>query len=349
MKFTNFEDLPITTMTMVMSLSSQINMDAAFQLLPITKISMKNVKQTAKCKLPHCGTPGAILAMGYKDQRRGIIKNNSPPFKNAVTIDISTKKKNISVKLSPSSIQLCGASSREDGIEAAEHIIQHLKNTQHNLDIIHEDIENTKETVEWLKNNTRGPTCDKIISSQFIEKTQRSVLFTEDDNMIVYPQESVPGNLNYDIVKLLMPFSVDYAYHSDFCRNLDNIIQIERIADRNIFITLINEAMINYNYSLNFKIDRTKLNKMINGKNGFVSRYNNGKGNSVTVESLCPPNDNLTKRRKNKVPHHTFLVYLSGAVTMSGSNREQMKYAYYNFMETINEMRSAIEYKPEDI
>ena len=82
---------------------------------------------------------------------------------------------------------------------------------------------------------------------------------------------------------------------------------------------MIAEAMVNYNYSLGFEVDRTRLNQFIDGQNGFISRYNNALANSVTIElPYDPPKGTAIKRRKNKVPHHTFLVYKSGSVTQSG-------------------------------
>src|SRR5438270_847055 len=100
-----YERLNVTTMTLIMSLNNEVNAELAFHLLPIKRIDVVRKKETSKFKLTHCNIPGSILSMRFRKNVRGVIRNKSTPFKNAVTIDISTKKKNISLKLSAFSIQ----------------------------------------------------------------------------------------------------------------------------------------------------------------------------------------------------------------------------------------------------
>jgi hypothetical protein len=348
MEITPFEDLRITTITMIVTLDSKIHKEIAYHLLPITRIENYKMKNTVKCKLPHSKNPGDIVSMRYKRNTRGIIKNNKKPFKNAVTIDISTKIKNISLKLSKNSIQICGASSKEDGVEASNHVINHLQFVQEMLNKMNDNMNESLELIKWIKNHTKGESVEKtIIETKTCNKMVLNIHNIIMDNYICKPL-NIPEYFDKTLAKYLLSLSVDFLYHSDYCKKLDYILKLKNvIKNKTINIEHIELAMVNYNFSLNFQVDRAKLDQLINEQYGFISRYNNALSPSVTIELRYKPTLNsAVKRRKNKVPHHTFLVYRSGSVTQSGPGEELMKKAYYKFMNFISEIKPEIEYKP---
>jgi len=329
-----------------MSLTNGVNTEAAFHLLPITRIPIQQTRQSSKCKLPHCGIPGSILSMRRGGNTRGVIRSKSSPFKNAVTIDISTVKKNISLKLSSFSIQMCGASSRDDGIEAAEHVLRHLEHIQSILDKIQDDVNSGLEAIQWVKAATLGQQIEKPSweTREFINVAMR-VYRPTFDNTIIKPITAIPKHINEDIAIFLLSLCDDFIYHSDMCRKLDYIPNITAIIDRPLELKHVDEAMVNYNYSLGFEVERAHLDQLIDGQNGFISRFNNALATSVTIElPYEPPAGTSIKRRKNKIPHHTFLCYRSGSVTQSGPGGKLMEDAYYLFMNTIAELKPYIEY-----
>lgn len=351
MNITAYEKLSVTTMTLVMTLSNGVNTEAAFQLLPITRIAIHQTRESSKCKLPHCEIPGSILSMRYRGNVRGVIRSKSDPFKNAVTIDISTSRKNISLKLSSFSIQMCGASSREDGIEAANHVISHLCNIQSVLNKIQDNPDGTREAIDWVKIITRGEIIEKPLweEKQFINVALR-IYRPLSDHSIIKPMITIPENLDKDITLFILSLCDDFIYHSDMCRKLDFIPNIHTIIDEPLQLKNVDEAMVNYNYSLGFEVDRARLNQFIDGQNGFISRYNNALATSVTIElPYEPPAGTSIKRRKNKIPHHTFLVYRSGSVTQSGPGGRLMEDAYYLFMNTIVQLQPYIQYGNQTI
>lgn len=348
MEIIPYEDLILTTMTLCMSLTNGVNTEAAFHLLPVTRIVIQQTRESSKCRLPHCEVPGSILSMRHRGNTRGVIRSKSDPFKNAVTIDISTTKKNISLKLSSFSIQMCGASSREDGIEAATHVLNHLHHIQTILTQMQLDPTGTLQAIEWVKNNTRGPVTEKPFwdLQQFINVTLR-VYRPISDYSIIKPLTPIPDNLNKEITTFLLSLCDDFLYHTDMCRKLDFLPNIHTIIDEPLELKHVDEAMVNYNYSLGFEVDRANLNRFIDGQNGFISRYNNALATSVTIElPYEPPAGTAIKRRKNKIPHHTFLVYRSGSVTQSGPGGTLMRDAYYLFMQTIVQLQPYIQYNP---
>lgn len=345
---TPFQDLPITTMTLVMSLTNAVNTEAAFQLLPITRIAIQQTRESSKCKLPHCEIPGSILSMRFRGSIRGVIRSKLDPFKNAVTIDISTSRKNISLKLSSFSIQMCGASSREDGIEAATHVINHLRVIQNILNKIQADRVGILDAIEWVKNITRGNIIEKPYweEHQFANVSLR-IYKPMNDYAIIKPIVGIPEHLDRDVVMFLLSLCDDFMYHGDMCRKLDFIPNIHTIIDEPLQLNHVDEAMVNYNYSLGFEIDRARLNQFIDGQNGFISRYNNALATSVTIELPYEPlPGTLIKRRKNRIPHNTFLCYKSGSITQSGPGGKIMEDAYYLFMNTIAQLQPYIRYNP---
>ena len=294
-------------------------------------------RETSKCKLPHCDIPGSILSMRFRQNVRGVIRNKSTPFKNAVTIDISTKKKNISLKLSAFSIQMCGASSQEDGEEAATHIINHLHHIQDILNKVALNPTHTLTIIEWVKEHTKGELTEKPgWQVQDGSNLTLKVYTPSMDYFITSPKVPFPPEFDSDLAKFVLSMTEDFLYHSDMCRKLDYIPKFPPLIKDAISVRRIDMAMVNYNYSLGFEIDRDRLNQCIDGQNGFISRYNNALATSVTIElPYEPPADSAIKRRKGKIPHHTFLVYRSGSVTQSGPGGKLMETAYYLFINTI--------------
>ena len=342
-----FEDLRITTMTLIIKLNTTVNKEASFLLLPITRINITQTRESSKCKLPHCAIPGSILSMRFRNNIRGVIRNTSNPFKNSVTVDISTLRKNINLKLSAGTIQMCGASSVADGVEAATHVINHLRCIQLVIDKIQDNLSHTQEIIEWIKNITNGDPVERIIINE--RKVGAITLFVQhrsNDKTIARPMVTIPNHFNVDITRFLLSLVDDFIYHSDMCQKLDFITRIKEVVDHDLDIQEVAEAMVNYNYRLGFEVDRSKLDRLINGQDGFISHFDNALSTSVTVElPYDPPANMAIKRRRNKVPHSTFLVYKSGSVTQSGPGGEIMREAYYKFRTIIINLRPFIEYK----
>lgn len=342
-----FEELRITTMTLIIKLSSVVNTEASFLLLPITRIDIGQTRESSKCKLPHCEIPGSILSMRFRNNIRGVIRNNSKPFKNSVTVDISTVRKNINLKLSAETIQMCGASSMEDGVEAATHVINHLRSIQEVLNEIDNNLPHTLEIIEWIKNITAGDVIERTMTTE--NKIGEIMLLISQkvtDKTIVRPMITVPEHFNMRITRFILSLVDDFIYHSDMCQKVDFITRIKQVTDEDLNIEQVASAMVNYNYNLGFEIDRAKLNKFINNRDGFISHFDNALSTSVTIElPYEPPAGMAIKRRRNKIPHSTFLVYKSGSVTQSGPGGEIMREAYYKFRNLVIELKPLIEYK----
>lgn len=340
-----FESLRVTTMTLVMALDGSVLLNNAFNLLPITQVQLPPTKRTTrKCKLPHFGLPGAILSMRFGSCTRGIVRSNSKTyFKNSITIDIDAGIKNISAKLSPTTIQMCGAVSVDNGRCAAQYIIQHLSEVQDILDMIQDSPEIAKKALDWAVTKSRG---GELIRSVVEQKRVGHLILDITKDVVDYgnvPPGDIPSDVDERIAAFFVSFIPDFFYNSDYVAKLNWIMTVKNVINPPVSILYIYNAMVNYNFSLGFPIDRFALHRLINRYDGFVSRYDNVIEHNVTIELVYEPETNpYFAKKNNKVPRHVFLVYRSGLVTLSSSiNGSAMADAYYRF-------RSAIElFKPQ--
>ncbi len=360
MSHPNFEDCRLTTMTLVITLIGSVNLEEAFALLPITHLDIDPPKrQKKKFELPNCQIPGAILSMRYREDTRGIVRStNSKYFKNSITIDLSTKIKNVSIKLSKTKIQMCGASSEEVGRLGAQHLIDHLLQIQDEIDYINANKEVAKKTVEWLANCTKGKPIDRpvyreekttIIGDDGMEYEQTRQVFSHNEKEFkpVVP-EKIDQAPDARIAQFLIKKIAEFEYHSYFCNEIEWIINIEKVASKDLAINKINKAMVNYNYNVGFKVDRYKLCELMRGRNGFFASYDNCVEHCVKIKLPYQPKDDEDKvRKKSKVPCHCFLVYRSGVVTQTGPGDEEMKRAYEKFWDNIAEIKDSIKIEEE--
>ena len=155
MSIVDFDNLKVTTMTVIVNLKGDAFIETVFPLLPITKLEIPNrLKNKKKMKIPWPGKQyaGKIFSAKHKGLTRGVIKSiSNKSFRNAVAIEICTSSKNISAKLVKNKIHMCGATSEKLAIETGEHIIGHLKNIQSELDYIQNHRQELEGVINWLK------------------------------------------------------------------------------------------------------------------------------------------------------------------------------------------------------
>lgn len=336
----NHDNLKITTMTMIFLLETHINIKDAFYLLPIEKVNFQSNKKQAKIKLPLCNR-GSILSMKYPDVTRGIIRNTKF-FKNAVSIVISTTIKNINVKLIPNKLQLCGATSLENGIEAASLILNHLHQIKKYIEYLRANQNEFQNMLQWIYNHMKGTNIVKSFSKlvKYDNGYVLNIINEMDDFTIINPT-IIPHEFHPDAMQYMISLASDQNYFNDYYNKIRNLLNFNILYEtEDIKIINMYEAMVNYNYNLGYKINRDKLHLLIDGVNGFSSNYDNALVNNVTIELQYECNFMIKKN--TKVPHHTFLVYHSGAVTQSGPNIKLCKEAYILFMKTIEPIKDEI-------
>jgi len=349
-----FKDLDVTTMTLVARFDGEINLNPIFCLLPITKIDLPEKKRnTKKMKIPHCSIPGSILSLRFAGYTRGIFRTVSRKhFRNSITIDISTKTKNISLKLSESTIQMCGPTSMEMGQEAISHLFCHIREIQEGLDYLQSHPNDTISTVKWLIENTRGPQIvQELKEVRPFDNVILAITETHDDHDIVIPSEekllkaSKGGSIDIKIADFFLRLCPEFKYHSELCADFEHILELDYVLKGDLKCNKIYRAMVNYNYQLGFKVNREKIKQVFDESNeGWTARYDPRLDHTVTLQIPYEvPEEMQFMRKPNKVHCHTFMCQKSGVITQSGPDERMMKDAYYMFMELIHENKDYIE------
>jgi hypothetical protein len=157
----------------------------------------------------------------------------------------------------------------------------------------------------------------------------------------VTPTQEQMENLDFSFLNFIMSDFKDYHTKELFLQKVDFLKDIDKLYDGPLEIDFISKAMVNFNYSLGNEIDRFQLKKYINGKNGFYAHFDNSTEHYVTVE-LPYTVEKDQKKRKNKKPCHSFLVYQSGLVTQSGPDEDLMKDAYKQFISIFNTVKQHV-------
>jgi hypothetical protein len=156
--------------------------------------------------------------------------------------------------------------------------------------------------------------------------------------ILIQPSEQQLNDINLEYFNFLISDFKDYNSKDLYFQKLDFIKDIDKLYEGSLEIDFISKAMVNFNYSLGNEIDRFQLKKYINGKDGFFAHFDNSTEHYVTVE-LPYTVEKDQKKRKNKKPCHSFLVYQSGLVTQSGPDEDLMKEAYKHFISIFNTVK----------
>jgi hypothetical protein len=326
-------------MVMEVLFSGYVDIRRAFRLLPITRLPLPEGTKIQKKKLP-VWLPGSILSMRFEGETRGLLVGGS--FKNAVSIDISTSQKNVGVKLTQSKIHICGTCNKDDGLEAASYVLKHLQDVQ----AILEQAKLNPHTLQWIQKQLQGATVERPVwRVEHFSRLTLNIYAPVADCAITYPPIPWPPEIHKEVTQYLLSLSQDFLFYSDFQVLLNQLRNCKLVYPPQAPLTIIaeEEIMVNYNFSLGFPVDRIRLSELMCGRNGFYAYYDNATVHHVTVERPYTPAPNsIVKKKKNKVPRHTFLIYASGAVTQSGPNIALMREVYYLFMHSIAEISEEI-------
>lgn len=391
-----FDDLKITTITMIVNFSDRISLKKIFLLLPYVKyrwvkiefkdddtsnnenfeeinttnninINLHNVKTSQEFKILKfndktldlnsdnvenlnisffdnkkkndypVGPPGTILGLGYRQQTRGIPLKTSAKFRNSISMIMSSTYKNIRIKLAKSCIHMCGLKTYMDGIYNAQLILDHIHEVQNIVKIIQQKPYLYQECRDFLKSSLKGE--EVIIKVD--DNTSRIDYKIDLDNFHNHHFQC-RGPESIRVIDFFLKHVRDYEHLGSYLTFLDRIKNL-KIKTNDIQITTSYTAMINLNYHLGFHVDRDKFFKFFKGKDGFVSIYDNNIHNYVKLElKYESDNVNFIKKKQKKIPHHTFIIYHTGAITQSGPTILKMKHAFELFIKNIKEYKILI-------
>lgn len=234
----NFDELDVTTMTVLYNLNGIINLDTAFLLLPLADIKQENdiKKKKQRTKTPFSDIPGSIVSLRYKGLVRGYNKKKNSKissrfFKNSITLDISIKEKNINVKLCRSTIHMCGVKNINQSDETVEYLIKYLYE-------IYEMLKNSdkKRTTERL-----SKTIDELkINHNSVDFSDLNILYDdfkmnilETDEITVSNKIKAMVNYNYDLGFIVDRYKLNQfingrnGFYAHFDNSTEHFVTIE--------------------------------------------------------------------------------------------------------------------------
>lgn len=324
-------------------LKGSIERDVAFNALPLTIVNFpESMCRTKKAKIPHTGCKDDIVSLRYNGYVRGVAKaTKSKAFPHSIAIYLSTDDKYLALKLSSESIHICGANSEEMANLGAQSIINHILTVQSFFNFINEEKQKTKDVVDEIKRVTKGPNL--LIPGNEECKARF-------DNRLIQPDPAVFnkfGPTEQKLASFLLQHAKELHLYSDYISKLDWLLNRTKICSPDLSIRAVTPIMINYNYKLNFTVNREALCQAFNGRGGFFARYDNALQHNVAISLPYPADQKTSHIRKRKTnPCHTFMVYQSGNVTQSGPNNKLMSEAFEKFKNIINEMQEKISAEP---
>lgn len=164
------------------------------------------------------------------------------------------------------------------------------------------------------------------------------------------PTDSYPEGVDGVIANFLIDQAFDFERHDLYSAHLDWITSLDNIIEGDIGISNIYTSMVNYNYSLGFRLKRGELSDRIYGICGLIPIYENTFDHSVKIELPYDiPDEFRDKIKLKRKPRHTFMLYKSGNVTQSGPCEELARDAYVVFNQVIKSIRSYVEEPSDDV
>ena len=235
----SFDKLYRTTSTVVFPLPNVtgLNLPAIFSLL--TTLVIKNIDQfnfehkSGKIIYPpEFNIPGEIISMKYGRKFRGVIRSQSIPFPTAISIDIGTKVRPVSVKFSQT-IKITGPPTFETAEEAVNSIINKIQSIQRwlnltkankeILDKVYDEIKNSdeldehedvdliitspdSENIRFVNINYMNELCEIINDKESSEREQLIYRFIK--NLLILFTLGSDKNERLDFIEnLLIPFN----------------------------------------------------------------------------------------------------------------------------------------------
>ncbi len=133
-----------------------------------------------------------------------------------------------------------------------------------------------------------------------------------DDFEVIVPKEKelekalkkYPNQFDKKIARFLLQFCPEFAYHSQLVDNFQHILVTQRVMDETLRCDHIYKAMVNYNYHLDFRVNRDHLKHIFDEAQGGQRATTHDWITLLRFKflTLCPKSFNLcAKRVKNTV------------------------------------------------
>jgi TATA-box binding protein (TBP) (component of TFIID and TFIIIB) len=310
----NFDEIDISTQTIIGKTNWKINTQELFNTLPITEykvIPKKRGRRPKEEKIvePQILNEGEIITLKLGDKLRGVDlkkkkekrdkdekekdKDKETPsfFRNSLTVVMFCEGKLINFKISKNGkFQFTGCKSDKSAHSCLDHIRKYIEITN--------------------------------------ERNEKKIGI-------------LPLNSNLEVIYTTVMTNINFSL--GFCVNKENL---DEYINKNTNYHSLLETTFGYT-GVNIKINMPKLDNMPVIKMEYEKDEKNKWKKEVInyTQYLLTLDDKERIKEKTKVRYLTFLVFQSGNVILSSPHKSCMKETYENFMSMVNNCKSIIEEK----
>ncbi len=205
-----FEDLACCTMTVIVNYDVEmINLPAIFTLLPVTtkKIpaGMELQKKQNKIVLPpELNIPGEIISMRFNGQTRGIVRSINPKsFSHAIIMDIGSKERIVSLKLSRGIFEFTGITNYETAKTTTNLILGYIAQEQEKIHFLRKNLKLGVAIADYIALLNEFPTYDSLnyfsTHKETVEELYKKAEITKLLDLVEYKKkELIMLNLHYE-------------------------------------------------------------------------------------------------------------------------------------------------------
>lgn len=224
MSVSNNSQDKVTTMTAIVKLDFELNLDNLVYFIPVNK-GLKKIQN------------GDIVMIRYKEDKyiKSIINITNKSFRNSITLSIVFNKRLVSVKLFRTKIQICGADSDNTIVFCVEKILEHIRS------IIQLKYSRTNiYVISFLNNYPEGNLKEKISKLKMHENILVSPVY---DKRFKNEHDRLKSVFNYSINKVMINYKYDLGFSISKLRlkkllenNNNFFVSYQNITDFSVYI-----------------------------------------------------------------------------------------------------------------
>lgn len=315
MELSKFDDIEISTQTIIAKTNWKINTGELFMSLPITEYKVIPKKRGRRPKEekkeePQILNDGEIITLKLGDKLRGVDLKNKKKKEESKEED---KKSNRSAK----------NKKNESFFRNSLTIVMYCQGKLINFKIS----KNGKFQFTGCKNDDHAHLCLDFIKNYTSHIQDKKIL-------------SLPLNSNLEVLYITVMSNINFSL--GFCINKENLDDyVNKNTDyHSLLETTFGYTGVNIKFKLG-KMDEIPIIKMNYNKDNWERDIIKYKDYFQTLD------DKEKFKEGNKVKFCTFLCFQSGQCIMSSPHKSCMKSAYYEFMKMIGDCKNFIQEKIE--
>lgn len=279
---------------------------------------------------------------GENPIRRG--RNDGGIFQNSTIMDIwyDPNESYCSTKFSDTKLTMFGVNREEVACKVGVTFLSHVKDALRFHRLIRENAKEFQNAVEWIVERSKGEAIEHFImddeTGEICTDCDYNIKWTWDS---VTPQSDFSGQMmNYFIDEIRRRFMMDTNYIltvNDLRAKMAEILRMPEIATADIGFLGFQRAMINYNYTFPFTIDRIDINNYLRqflSESDYTINFHNSNRTDLKVITFSPvtSDSNEILRRDGENVKQTFFFYKKGKVMHSGPGGKSSEDRYYDFV-----------------